>query len=122
MDSVKTQPIEASAEPAPSEVVEALELTPSGKPKKRFVGKARKQQQQQQAANDSSDLTIEDSVVAIRDASKSAGSSRSRVANQVPDEILNDTKLNLAIEQLPSNYGFEIHKTVWSVRKAGAKK
>lgn len=56
-------------------------------------------------------------------ASKSHGpSGRPRVANQVPDEILNDAKLNLAIEQLPANYNFEIHKTVWSVRKAEARK
>ncbi|KAG0220979.1 Diphthamide biosynthesis protein 1 [Mortierella sp. GBA43] len=96
------------------------ELTASGKPKRRFVGKARKQQQQTDAASDPS---IEDSAVAIRDASKSSGSSgRPRVANQVPDEILNDAKLNLAIEQLPANYNFEIHKTVWSVRKAEARK
>jgi hypothetical protein len=40
------------------------ELTPSGKPKKRFIGKARKQQQH---ADVSSDPTIEDSAVAIRD-------------------------------------------------------
>ena len=55
-------------------------------------------------------------------ASKSSASTRSRIANQVPDDIMNDTKLNLAIEQLPANYNFEIHKTVWSVRKANAKK
>lgn len=52
----------------------------------------------------------------------SNGPSRPRVANQIPDDILNDAKLNLAIEQLPVNYSFEIHKTVWSVRKAEAKK
>lgn len=52
----------------------------------------------------------------------SNGPSRPRVANQIPDDILNDAKLNLAIEQLPANYSFEIHKTVWSVRKAEAKK
>lgn len=55
-------------------------------------------------------------------ASKSTGTSRPRVANQVPDDILHDAKLNLAIEQLPANYSFEIHKTVWSIRKAEAKK
>ncbi|KAG0344063.1 Diphthamide biosynthesis protein 1 [Podila humilis] len=108
----------ASITPIPVESP-APELTASGKPKKRFVGKARKQL----ANNSSTDTTtIEDSAVAIRDASKSAGTSRPRVANQIPEDILNDAKLNLAIEQLPSNYSFEIHKTVWSVRKAEAKK
>ncbi|KAF8939069.1 putative diphthamide synthesis protein-domain-containing protein [Dissophora ornata] len=114
MDSVSNTPVNSQEE------AQAPELTASGKPKKRFVGKARKQQM---ATDGTSDPTIEDSAVAIRDASKTTGSSgRPRVANQVPDEILNDSKLNLAIEQLPANYSFEIHKTVWSVRKAGAKK
>jgi 2-(3-amino-3-carboxypropyl)histidine synthase len=35
-----------------------------------------------------------------------------RVINQIPDDILNDKKLAAAIELLPSNYSFEIHKTV----------
>lgn len=38
-----------------------------------------------------------------------------RVINQIPDDILNDKKLALAIELLPSNYSFEIHKTVYKV-------
>ncbi|KAI0081681.1 diphthamide synthesis protein [Panus rudis PR-1116 ss-1] len=43
------------------------------------------------------------------------------VANQIPPEILNDTQLNAAIKQLPSNYSFEIHKTIHHVRKNNAK-
>ena len=35
-----------------------------------------------------------------------------RVINQIPDDILNDKKLAAAIELLPRNYSFEIHKTV----------
>lgn len=46
---------------------------------------------------------------------------RRRVARQVPEEILNDAKLNDAISLLPSNYNFEIHKTVWRAREAGAR-
>ncbi len=38
-----------------------------------------------------------------------------RVLNQIPDDILNDKKLAAAIELLPSNYSFEIHKTVREV-------
>ncbi|KAF9108468.1 Diphthamide biosynthesis protein 1 [Mortierella sp. GBA35] len=119
MDSVPGAPEQKPIDTAQTEA-QTPEVTASGKPKKRFVGKARRQQQQ---AEGSSDPTIEDSAVAIRDGSKSSnGPSRPRVANQIPDEILNDAKLNLAIEQLPANYSFEIHKTVWSVRKAEAKK
>jgi hypothetical protein len=39
------------------------------------------------------------------------------VSNQVPDDILSDAQLNAAIQQLPSNYSFEIHKTIHHVRK-----
>ncbi|XP_076852260.1 2-(3-amino-3-carboxypropyl)histidine synthase subunit 1 [Brachyhypopomus gauderio] len=45
-----------------------------------------------------------------------------RVANQIPDEILNDSELQEAIGVLPANYNFEIHKTVWRVRQSGAKR
>ncbi|XP_037534175.1 2-(3-amino-3-carboxypropyl)histidine synthase subunit 1 [Nematolebias whitei] len=43
-----------------------------------------------------------------------------RVANQIPNEILQDPELQEAIKSLPSNYNFEIHKTVWRVRQAKA--
>ncbi|TPX32977.1 hypothetical protein SmJEL517_g04016 [Synchytrium microbalum] len=47
---------------------------------------------------------------------------RSRVINQVPDDILNDALLNSAISLLPSNYNFEIHKSVWQLRRQNATK
>ncbi|GHJ87559.1 hypothetical protein NliqN6_3961 [Naganishia liquefaciens] len=40
-----------------------------------------------------------------------------RVANLIPDEILNDKDLNEAMKGLPSNYSFEIHKTVHQLRR-----
>eukprot|EP00063_Salmo_salar_P043687 XP_014018522.1 PREDICTED: diphthamide biosynthesis protein 1 [Salmo salar] len=45
-----------------------------------------------------------------------------RVANQIPDEILQDPELQEAIRALPANYNFEIHKTVWRVRQAMSKR
>ncbi|XP_052323594.1 2-(3-amino-3-carboxypropyl)histidine synthase subunit 1-like isoform X2 [Oncorhynchus keta] len=45
-----------------------------------------------------------------------------RVANQIPDEILQDPELQEAIHALPANYNFEIHKTVWRVRQAMSKR
>lgn len=42
--------------------------------------------------------------------------------NQIPDAILNDVALNKAIEQLPNNYNFEIHKTIWQIRKSNSTK
>jgi|LauGreSBDMM110SN_4_FD.fasta_scaffold196023_2 2-(3-amino-3-carboxypropyl)histidine synthase len=43
------------------------------------------------------------------------------VRQQVPDDILQDEALNAAMKSLPSNYNFEIHKTVWRLRQADAK-
>eukprot|EP01029_Cantina_marsupialis_P029626 TRINITY_DN781927_c0_g1_i1.p1 TRINITY_DN781927_c0_g1~~TRINITY_DN781927_c0_g1_i1.p1 ORF type:complete len:394 (-),score=100.17 TRINITY_DN781927_c0_g1_i1:219-1400(-) len=40
----------------------------------------------------------------------------------IPDEIVNNGPLNEAMTILPSNYNFEIHKTVWRIRETGAKK
>ena len=40
-------------------------------------------------------------------------------ANQIPDSILNNDVLNDAIAKLlPSNYNFELHKTIFKVRFA----
>ena len=38
--------------------------------------------------------------------------------NQIPDKILNDVNLKEAMSVLPSNYNFEIPKTIWRVRLA----
>ncbi|CAA7260188.1 unnamed protein product [Cyclocybe aegerita] len=42
------------------------------------------------------------------------------VTNQIPQDILQDAQLNAAIKQLPSNYSFEIHKTIHHIRKNNA--
>lgn len=46
---------------------------------------------------------------------------RRTVRQQVPDEIINNPALAAAMAVLPSNYNFEIHKTVWRIQQAGAK-
>jgi 2-(3-amino-3-carboxypropyl)histidine synthase len=43
------------------------------------------------------------------------------VVNQIPQDILSDVQLNDAIKQLPSNYTFEIHKTIHHIRKNGSR-
>ncbi|KAG6829321.1 hypothetical protein H0H92_004924 [Tricholoma furcatifolium] len=43
------------------------------------------------------------------------------IGHQIPQDILQDDQLNAAIAQLPSNYSFEIHKTIHHVRKNNAK-
>lgn len=65
--------------------------TNASKPKKRFIGKT-----------------------------KGPKVSSGVAAHQIPPEILNDPELNEAIQLLPSNYSFEIHKTVHHVRKNAA--
>lgn len=40
----------------------------------------------------------------------------------MPDDILHNEALNEAVAVLPANYNFEIHKTVWRVKQAGAKR
>ncbi|XP_006167619.1 2-(3-amino-3-carboxypropyl)histidine synthase subunit 1 isoform X1 [Tupaia chinensis] len=48
--------------------------------------------------------------------------SRGRLANQIPPEILNNPQLQAATQVLPSNYNFEIPKTIWRIQQAQAKK
>lgn len=55
----------------------------------------------------------------VRKVIKGAGA---RALNKIPPEILNDVKLNQAIAALPSNYNFEIHKTIWRARELKAKR
>jgi len=43
-------------------------------------------------------------------------------ANQIPDELLQNKELNLQIKQLPENYNFEIHKTIWRIQTIKAKR
>ena len=43
---------------------------------------------------------------------------RGRAAlNKVPDDILNDPELRLAMEVFPDNYNLEIPKTIWRIRR-----
>ena len=37
--------------------------------------------------------------------------------NQIPDSILNDVSLLEAIKILPSNYNFEIYKSIWRIQQ-----
>ncbi|KAJ1200699.1 hypothetical protein NDU88_004520 [Pleurodeles waltl] len=47
---------------------------------------------------------------------------RRRVANQIPEEILNNSELQEAVGTLPINYNFEIFKTIWRIKQIGAKR
>lgn len=45
-----------------------------------------------------------------------------KTLNKIPNSILNDELLNKAISALPSNYNFEIHKTIHKIRDTKAKR
>ncbi len=60
--------------------------------------------------------------VAKVDENKTGSTRRPRRANAVPEEILHDPELNSDISNLPTNYSFEIHKTVHRLRRANAKR
>lgn len=55
----------------------------------------------------------------VRKIIKGAGA---KSVTKIPAEILNDVRLNAAIAALPSNYNFEVHKTIWRVRELKAKR
>ena len=38
-----------------------------------------------------------------------------KMYSKIPEEITQNKFLNLMIEQLPKNYNFEIHKTIWRI-------
>lgn len=44
------------------------------------------------------------------------------VLNQIPAEILNDSRLVEAMRVLPKNYNFEIPKTIWKIRSNNSKR
>ncbi|KAK1417765.1 hypothetical protein QVD17_26899 [Tagetes erecta] len=44
------------------------------------------------------------------------------IKNQIPDSITNNPSLNSAISLLPSNYNFEIHKSIFRIRSTAAKR
>ncbi|KAL5996821.1 hypothetical protein ACLOJK_007741 [Asimina triloba] len=42
--------------------------------------------------------------------------------NQIPDSITSNAALNAAISVLPTNYNFEVHKSVWRILSSSAKR
>ncbi|KAK6359417.1 Diphthamide biosynthesis protein 1 [Orbilia brochopaga] len=81
-------------------------------PRRRFIGKRTAEANKTDVASEAS----------VEDAIQVAPRSRARAAAQIPSEILNDAELNAAIALLPSNYNFELHKTVHHIRKHAAKR
>ncbi|KAL2653523.1 hypothetical protein R1flu_021651 [Riccia fluitans] len=53
---------------------------------------------------------------------KSSAGPKRFIRQQVPDSILNDPKLKEAMSVFPSNYNFEIPKSIWRLKQAGSRK
>ncbi|XP_029637537.1 2-(3-amino-3-carboxypropyl)histidine synthase subunit 1 isoform X4 [Octopus sinensis] len=51
-----------------------------------------------------------------------SGAGKRRATNKIPEDILNDPQLQSAIDELPRNYNFEIHKSIWRIRSTGAQR
>ncbi|KAL9620625.1 MAG: hypothetical protein Q9160_004879 [Pyrenula sp. 1 TL-2023] len=83
-------------------------------PKKRFVGRRTAETQQKP----DSDAAVEDTNGTVQ---KARPRRPPRAQNQIPADLLNDPDLQDAISLLPSNYSFEIPKTIHRVRTSSAK-
>lgn len=89
---------------------------PPKQPRRRFVG--RKTAAANAQKNAEANGHIEDgTAVQLAQPRRAA-----RLLNQIPQDILGDPEINDAIDLLPSNYSFEIHKTIHRIRSTDSKK
>lgn len=49
------------------------------------------------------------------------GSAKAKIAHRMPEDIENNKEIDAACAPLPSNYNFEIKKSIWKIRAANAK-
>ncbi|XP_065160417.1 2-(3-amino-3-carboxypropyl)histidine synthase subunit 1 [Atheta coriaria] len=63
---------------------------------------------------------MEETVVIIK-AKEQRKVVRATKVTKIPERILNDKKLQAAVEALPKNYNFEIPKTIWRIEELKAK-
>lgn len=61
-------------------------------------------------------------VTAAKKDRKVFSSDKVQRINKIPDEILKNQELAKDMAVLPQNYNFEIHKTIWRVQTAKAKR
>ncbi|XP_053953325.1 2-(3-amino-3-carboxypropyl)histidine synthase subunit 1 [Anastrepha ludens] len=60
-------------------------------------------------------------IVVVRAKPKKVFKPKARI-NRIPQSLLDDPVLQKAIDRLPSNYNFELHKTIWRIREMKAKR
>lgn len=63
-----------------------------------------------------------ENVVIVKAKPKKVFKGITRTVNKIPPELLNDPLINAAINALPQNYNFEIHKTIWRIQEMKAKR
>lgn len=80
----------------------------SKQPRRRFVGRRAAAQRSPQNPTDGQPTSLQPSKP-----------HNPRILNQVPPEILQDLALQSAIAHLPSNYSFELPKTIHRIRSSG---
>ncbi|KAK8258372.1 diphthamide biosynthesis protein 1 [Phyllosticta capitalensis] len=103
--------------PEPVEELNGEQSSAPKQPKRRFVG--RKTAAGAAAAKSTPDpnANIEDSsAIQVAPPRRTA-----RALNNIPADILEDPDINAAISLLPTNYNFEIHKTIHRIRSHGHK-
>ncbi|CAI4039663.1 hypothetical protein SMKI_09G0700 [Saccharomyces mikatae IFO 1815] len=88
---------------------------PKKQPRRRFIGR------RSESGNNDKLTTVAENGNEVVHKQKSR-IALARSVNHVPEDILNDKELNEAVKLLPSNYNFEIYKTVWNIRKYNAKR
>ncbi|KAL8974133.1 MAG: hypothetical protein Q9197_001617 [Variospora fuerteventurae] len=96
--------------------LQAVKQEQPKQPAKRFVGRktAAANVQKKTEANNQIE---NDTTLQVAQPRRTA-----RVLNQIPAEILQDPGINDAIALLPSNYSFEIHKTIHRIRSSESKR
>ncbi|KAI9664339.1 MAG: Diphthamide biosynthesis protein 1 [Alyxoria varia] len=103
-------------EPHPSSLTAEVDATPK-QPKRRVIGQREATIRAAAKASSQKDANGEKN---IEDGGASLTAPRQtrtpRTLHQIPPEILNDPDLKLAISHLPSNYNFEIPKTIHRMR------
>ncbi|XP_050537565.1 2-(3-amino-3-carboxypropyl)histidine synthase subunit 1 [Daktulosphaira vitifoliae] len=65
---------------------------------------------------------MSDAVVVKANTERKVFRPSAKVLNKIPDEIINNPELIAAIQSLPSNYNFELPKTIWRLRQMQAKR
>ncbi|RBR04457.1 hypothetical protein FVER53590_00560 [Fusarium verticillioides] len=105
----------AQTSQAPATQNEPKTATPLKQPKKRFIGR--------RAAVEAAERLGESAASGESGAVQTAKPRRApRLLNQVPKEILENADLKAAITLLPTNYNFEIPKTIHRIQTSDAKR